>query len=185
MLAPSGQRTGDDSKLDVIKRRAKPHVLMLDAQLNIAYAEPRAIAMIANVAPLEAPHRLPAAIETAVRAAARRIFLFGAGDDVMLRVSGLLLHLAYLRGADGTYVSLLIEEEGHRDNVRTAAKRYALTRRESEVLSHILKGESSCEIAESMCLANSTIHDYLKALIRKTASKNRSDMIAKVLDFTS
>lgn len=158
---------------------------MLDAHLNIAYAEPRAIAMIANVAPLEFPDRLPSSIETAVRGAARRIFLFGAGDDVVLRVSGLLLHLAYLRGSDGTYVSLLVEEEGHRDNVRTAAKRYTLTRRESEVLSHILQGKSSSEIAESMSLASTTVHDYLKALIRKTASKNRSEMIAKVLDFSS
>lgn len=182
MLAGS-QRGTEDSKLDVVRRRAKPHVLMLDSQLNIAYAEARAIAMIAKVAPLELPHRLPPSFESVVRGVARRLFLLGTGDDVVLRVSGLLLRLACLQGTDGTYVSVLVEEEGRRDNVHTAAKRYALTRRESEVLALILKGQSTCEIAESMCIASTTVHDYLKALIRKTASKNRSEMIAKVLDF--
>ena len=157
---------------------------MLDAQLNIAYAEPNAIATIARFAALEYPHRLPARIESAIRDFAFSLLNAATIDHVLVPVPGLVLRLARVDGADGTFVCVLVEEEGRRDSVQTASKRYALTRRESEVLELLLTGLSANEIACQMSLSSATVSDYFKALMRKTGAKNRSDMLAKVLDFT-
>lgn len=174
----------DDSSIDLLRRRAKPRVLMLDAQLNIAYAEPHAIAMIARFVALEYPHRLPPRIESSIREIALALLNTEDGDHIVVPVPGLVLRLARVDGSDGTFVCVLVEEEGRRDSVQTASKRYALTRRESEVLELLLTGLSANEIAGRMSLASATVSDYFKALIRKTGAKNRSDMLAKVLDFT-
>ena len=78
------------------------------------------------------------------------------------------------------YMAVLIEHIRHRDSLSQAARGYSLSRRETEVLS-LLQGASAPEIANFLCLAESTVQSYFKHLLTKTNSRNRPSMVAKVL----
>jgi DNA-binding NarL/FixJ family response regulator len=55
--------------------------------------------------------------------------------------------------------------------------RIRFTRRESEVLTLICKGQSTKQIAASLQLKSSTIEDYRKEMLSKTESKNTAELI--------
>lgn len=55
------------------------------------------------------------------------------------------------------------------------------TRRERELLTLMCGGQSTKQIAETLSLQPSTIEDYRKALLKKTATKNTAELVALVL----
>jgi DNA-binding CsgD family transcriptional regulator len=91
-----------------------------------------------------------------------------------------IVRVVALGGAQ-SYIAILIEQIRHWDSLRRAAKGYSLSPRETEVLSLILEGASAPEIANLLCLAESTVQSYFKHLLSKTNSRNRPSMVAKVL----
>lgn len=60
-----------------------------------------------------------------------------------------------------------------------------LTVRESEVLELILKGLSTAEIADTICLSHQGVKAHLTSLFRKFNVKNRSQLILRALDEVS
>ena len=75
----------------------------------------------------------------------------------------------------------MVERYRSRDSLTWAAKEFAISRRELEVLALLLQGMSTNEIAQSLCIAESTADFHLKRLLAKTASRNRPELVAKVL----
>lgn len=68
----------------------------------------------------------------------------------------------------------------HRDAAGRLAKTYGLTRREEEVLAHILTGLPSDEIAARLCIAKNTLFKHSQNLYRKCGVKSRWELL-KVL----
>ncbi len=65
----------------------------------------------------------------------------------------------------------------HRDAAGRLAKRYGLTRREEEVLAHILTGLPSEEIAGRLCIAKNTLFKHSQNLYRKCGVKSRWELL--------
>ena len=56
-----------------------------------------------------------------------------------------------------------------------------LTSRELEVLSLVLKGFGTPQIATALDIAESTAHDHIKRMMLKTRARNRVELAAKAL----
>ncbi len=113
----------------------------------------------------------------------------GPGSDmsdepsVALLDSERVLRLTRLGGPDGRMYALIFGTNQNRDSLVRAAARYALTRRQCDVLALILEGDSVCEIARALCITENTVQGYVKSLLSKTRSRNRPAMVARVLEW--
>jgi DNA-binding NarL/FixJ family response regulator len=58
-----------------------------------------------------------------------------------------------------------------------------LTRRESEVLRHLLDGHSNRRISRSLRISESTVKNHLHAIFVKLDSRDRTQVVAKVYRF--
>ena len=65
------------------------------------------------------------------------------------------------------------------------AARYHISPREPEVLALLLDGAKLEEIAEALNITTSTVQDHIKSMVDKTESRNRTELIARVLGWDS
>lgn len=96
-----------------------------------------------------------------------------------------VLAVSPLRGAFAGLIAVSIEPLRTRNSLARAAERFALTRREIDVLTLILDGATRPEIAEQLCIAETTVQGYFKQLLSKTETRSRATMVARVLDWES
>lgn len=54
---------------------------------------------------------------------------------------------------------------------------FALTKRESEVLSHLLDNTPTREIAECLCITERTVKFHITNILSKTGAKNRMELL--------
>jgi DNA-binding CsgD family transcriptional regulator len=171
------------ASLPLAKRRSKPHVVLLDSDFRIAYAEPSAITLLSRLlaVPRELLNRLPMPVERSVREAIKTRQLSSSHNDcVIMPVPSLAIRVTQVDGENGSFVTLLVEEQLCRRYLSKAIDEFSLTRRETDVLMLILRGRNGVEIAHELCIAETTAADYTKSLLRKTNSKNRSEMLVKI-----
>jgi len=174
----------DEALLSIIKRRAKPRVLLLDDNLEIAFAEADAMAALSALLnfPKEKITRLPHLFEEAVRRIVERWEASGSViEQLAAPTKNFILRVSKLSGAAGSFIAVFLEERSRREDLAGATRRYNLTRRELQVLTLILGGLNAAEIAENLHIAETTVSDYFKHLLKKTNARNRADMLAKVL----
>lgn len=170
-----------------IFKRAKPRVILLDSNMNVVFAEAKACATlwrsfdVASTNTMQLPEPVAAAVASAVSEIPEQ-----SDREQIVRIDpNLLLRVARLRGAGGSYIGVFIEQIARREDLAATAKRFNLTNREVEVLSLILRGYSAIEIADRLAIAQLTVKDYCKALLRKTNARNRAEMLAKALNWAS
>ncbi len=80
-------------------------------------------------------------------------------------IGSFLLHLVWLVGADAPYYAVFIEREIETEELRKAAERYGLTKREAEVLELIISGKSGNEIAKELCISLEPLTIISKACV--------------------
>ena len=68
------------------------------------------------------------------------------------------------------------------ERVDLFARSHGLSRRQIEVLAEVLRGADSRMIATSLTIAPTTAEDHLRALLAKTGSRSRQDLISRALD---
>jgi DNA-binding NarL/FixJ family response regulator len=66
--------------------------------------------------------------------------------------------------------------------LRDSADRLALSYREREVLRLVIAGNTNCEIADRLFLAESTVKSHLSSAYRKLGAASRKDAAAMILD---
>src|SRR5665213_1483427 len=91
------------------------------------------------------------------------------------------VRLARLAGGSSPFFLVSVEPARRRATVLRAMTRYGLSRREGQVLGEVLRGASSTEIGESLSISGSTATFHLKQLLRKTNSRNRTELTSRVL----
>jgi DNA-binding CsgD family transcriptional regulator len=114
---------------------------------------------------------------TAVRWAAER----RAHPERVLLKPALMVTLIPLAGPGGTLVGLTFDRFATREALARSIAAFGITRREAEVLRLMLDGLSSVLIGERLHISQATAQGHLKRLLVKTDSKNRAQMIARVL----
>lgn len=62
-----------------------------------------------------------------------------------------------------------------------AAQRYSISKRELQVLGGMLRGAPVAEIASELSISSSTVVFHLKRMLKKTASRNRTELAARML----
>ena len=172
------------SVVEIINRRSRPFVVILNRELEVVCAEPRALEYLGSAYPgslLE--HALPDPVRDRIAASlktneARR----ETETSLILAFGGVSLRVVPMEGSNEYFLTLLVEPLAQRDYLRRAASHYSLTRRESEVLSHMLQGSGPIEIAEALAISRSTVKDHVKNLMKKTDARTRAEMLVKVYD---
>jgi DNA-binding CsgD family transcriptional regulator len=87
-----------------------------------------------------------------------------------------------MAGSAGLFVGVLLERAPGGRVFSRAARKFALSPRELQTLAFLLPGATLNEIAEAMHITSSTVQDHIKHMLEKTGSRNRAEMISKVLD---
>ena len=175
----------DDVFKALLKQRARPQVIILDADLNVLFVDSDAVALLQRYFRTYHPtSALPRELRDAVAALIRRS---GAGadpcEDFVVPANGLVVRVVPLWGSDGNRYALYLEKEARREDLKEAARRFLFTRRELEVLDLILAGFNASEIAVRLHIAEVTVFDHFKHISHKTNARNRADMLAKIFNW--
>jgi len=93
----------------------------------------------------------------------------------------MVVRVAPLAGSAGPKIGVLVERYRSRNPLRHAADKFAMSSRELEVLSLVLKGFGTPQIATALDIAESTAHDHIKRMMLKTRARNRVELAAKTL----
>jgi DNA-binding CsgD family transcriptional regulator len=57
---------------------------------------------------------------------------------------------------------------------------YGLTEREQEVTRHVLRGDSTGQIAERLSISTHTVQQHIKNIFEKTGVRSRRELVGKV-----
>jgi DNA-binding CsgD family transcriptional regulator len=184
-LSASSQYKADELFRSLLRQRARPYVIALDENLNIPFADPHALALLATHFPSDHPtSALPRALRDAVGDVIHRWAENGVDlDQSVVALGGLILRIAPLLGQCGCFYAVFVEKEARREDLREAVTRFSLTPREVEVLDLILDGLQASEIADRLHIAEVTVFDHFKHISYKTRARNRADMLAKVFNW--
>ena len=166
--------------IDVLLKRRRPAFLLLDSSLRVESAEPEALELLAEAYGISVSSA--GDVPPALIAAIREHCTNGDSDEPLtVPVGGLVIHLSMLRGRDAFYL-ISFERMAVRDHLRASTVRYAFTRREGQVLSLILHGMRANDIARELGISPMTVRDHFTNLLRKTGARNRSEMLAKLMN---
>jgi DNA-binding NarL/FixJ family response regulator len=174
------------TELDIIAQRSKPRLLLLDADLRIVFADWTAMFSILRAVPEPAEPMtvLPEPLYSAIRKAVSTWTPDSPCESIVEPIPDLILRVSRLTGRDEELIAVVCEGRARRDDISSAAQAFGLTKRETEVLSMVLHGHRSSEIAEELSIAETTVEEHLTQLLSKTKSRNRSEMIARVLGWS-
>jgi DNA-binding CsgD family transcriptional regulator len=188
-MAPTTQAPSEcphrTSGFDVIAKRAPFRIVLLDDSYRIVAAEPGDKAgLFASLGLHESGRSLPSPIQSVVREAIESLRDNPAHHTVISLPGGAVVRLSILAGTGTPLFALCIEPLRSREELNGAKKRFGLTAREVEVLGLVLDGFTAGRIADQLSIAETTVGDYFKGLLKKTRAVNRADMVARVLDWS-
>jgi DNA-binding CsgD family transcriptional regulator len=87
-----------------------------------------------------------------------------------------------LDGPTGPGYAIMVERIRLRRQLHIVAQRFGLSARERQVLDLVAKGAKNSEIAARLSIAESTAIFHVKRLLTKTNSRNRTELVAKVVE---
>lgn len=107
-------------------------------------------------------------------------FLPGAtpGTGLFIEISPIADHPELERFGENSFlVSLLDTQRAHSLNAETVQRYFPMTESEMAVLDLLVKGHTNAEIAEIRGRSLETINSQTKALIRKSGTRNRTELV--------
>jgi DNA-binding CsgD family transcriptional regulator len=164
------------------RRNSAPVTFVIDEYLRPVLAEEPAD----DDSPLHALYRprdghTPALLADTLAHLVRDLAVAPHGVAVTRALPFAFVRLARLAGGSAPFYLVSVEPARRRGTVLRAMTRFGLSRREGQVLSEVLRGSSSTEIGESLSISSSTATFHLKQLLRKTSSRNRTELASRVL----
>jgi DNA-binding CsgD family transcriptional regulator len=164
-----------------------PGVVILDEQLRPASLTPAARIWIQATPPptsLEDDGMVPLAmIALAGRAVAGR-----GGPELPARVRfrtpagrWAVLDGAVLDGSDAGRVAITIRAASPEETVDLHSRAHGLTVRERQLVSLVLTGLSTRQLADELSISSYTVKDHLKAVFDKVGVRSRRELVAGIL----
>ncbi|MHB8147660.1 MAG: helix-turn-helix transcriptional regulator [Vulcanimicrobiaceae bacterium] len=103
------------------------------------------------------------------------------GRGVAHPVPFLTVRTQPLSGPTGLFVGVVLQRAPGGQIFNKAALAFNLSPRELQTLALLLQGATLNEVALAMSITPSTVQDHIKSMLDKTGSRNRSELIAKLL----
>jgi DNA-binding CsgD family transcriptional regulator len=182
---PASRYSTGELPNSLLKQRARPHVILVDVNLEVALADSNALEFLRTQFQVDnATSVLPAPLRDAAAQLIRQWTDKGADPaQLVVAVGGLVLRLIPMPGPQETFYVLFIEKEVWREDLNNAMVRFSFTPREVEVLDLILAGMKAAEIAESLHIGEVAVFGHFKHISDKMQARNRADMLAKVFNW--
>lgn len=173
----------DDVLLFALEK-ARECIVVFDAGLKIVYQNGKAGKFLDH-------HALPEGILTL----AKKIFNAIAARNAADRFPGHLhfssavgenkwIFRVAFREGDQPLVCVYFNDEtvSSRFDLNALRQQYHLTRRETDVLRHLLDGKKNLEIGEELDLVEQTVKDYLSSIYSKVGVEGRFSLIRQLID---
>jgi DNA-binding CsgD family transcriptional regulator len=80
-----------------------------------------------------------------------------------------------------TDIAVTIEVSSPSERAEVFARACGLTRRETELLEHVVAGGDTRKIAEQMFLSEHTVQDHLKSIFAKTHARTRRALVGLII----
>jgi DNA-binding CsgD family transcriptional regulator len=163
-----------------------PGMVVLDARNAIELMTPSASEWLADLPGLPATGSAPMPL----LGVAARVRALAGGDgrqEARMRVrtrSGrwLILHGAPVRDREGRdLVALLFENAPLQDVTGLIFDAHGLSERERDVVTLLLSGASTSEIAATLFITSYTVQDHLKSIFSKFGLRSRRELVARIL----
>jgi DNA-binding CsgD family transcriptional regulator len=162
------------------------YVLDRDLQIVLAWssADQRRVAM--TELQTRIADRLPLVLEQTVRELTSAWSADAVNEPGVARpVPFLVVRTQPLSGPTGLFIGVQIERYQPRNSLTGAASRFHISPRETQVLALLLDGKHLDQIAQQLYITSSTVQDHIKSMLDKTGSRNRSELIARILGWES
>jgi len=158
------------------------YVLDADLQIILAWSseDQRRIALTGLHTRIA--ERLPTVLEETVRE------LTSAWSSDSLNAPGVARPVPFLvvrtqpmSGPSGLFIGVRVDRFHPTNSLTGVASRFHISPREVQVLALLLDGNQLDQIAKQLYITSSTVQDHIKSMLEKTESRNRSELIARVL----
>ncbi len=132
---------------------------------------------------MRATDRLPPLLERTVRELTATWDLAGdaRGARQARPVPFLILRATAMAGPAGSFIGVRIDRFRAPNSLTSAAAKFHISPREVQVLALLLDGRHLNEIGSLLHITSSTVQDHVRSMVEKTGSRNRSDLIARIL----
>jgi DNA-binding CsgD family transcriptional regulator len=172
---PSSPENQSDARVRrnqaIARRRRQQRFMICDATLNILFSNTD----LAQALETEA-------IKERLMVPCREVLLSNA-ELVYALDDENILHIVPLGAALFGCVAIFVDNFSHRGSIFESAKAFRLTKRESQVLHLIMAGKSNAQIAVSLFIAEYTVSDHVKSIMRKMNVNKRFEIFSRL--FTS
>ena len=162
------------------------YVLDSDLQIVLAWSseDQRRVALTGLHTQLA--ERLPIVLEETVRELTSAWSADSAKQPgVAHPVPFLVVRTQPMSGPAGLFIGVRIDRFQPPNSLTGAATRFHISPREVQVLALLLDGNHLDQIADQLHITSSTVQDHIKSMLDKTESRNRSELIARVLGWES
>jgi DNA-binding CsgD family transcriptional regulator len=131
--------------------------------------------------------RLPGVLEEAVREliAGWRSDSGSQKTGIAHPVPFLVVRTQPMSGPAGLFIGVRIDRFKPPRSLTGRAARFHISPRELQVLAMLLDGEKLEEIGQKLHIAPSTVQHHVRSMVNKTESRNRTELIARVLGWES
>ena len=156
--------------VSIARRREPPNFVICDAAMRVLHVGPGLERFAEAFAGLG---HVINAVREAIRSGDSIIVAYD--DETALRIMPLGAGLA------GS-VAIFVDVFSHRGSLFAAAKAFALTKRESQVLRLLISGKSNPQIAAMLFVADSTVANHVQSVMRKMRVSKRMEIMSKLFE---
>jgi DNA-binding CsgD family transcriptional regulator len=181
-LQPSRETSEGESTYESDVREGAFYVLDGDLQIVLAWSseDQRRIALTGLRTRIA--ERLPVVLEETVRELTSAWSSEAINAPGVARpVSFLVVRTQPMSGPAGLFIGVHVDRFQPANSLTGVAARFHISPREVQVLALLLDGNHLDQIAKQLFITSSTVQDHIKSMLDKTDSRNRSELIARVL----
>jgi DNA-binding CsgD family transcriptional regulator len=158
--------------LELARVRKSPPFYVIDHRRNVLFRS--------DDVPSDVPH-LPPAIDALVRRLTGRLIVSNEASLLEVLSSSEVVRVLRLDAGDNAqHFAVVLERFAARSSVARAAKRFALSTREAEVLGHLMRGTGTNAIARRLGVGPSTVNEHVREMGYKMNMTRRSEIVATV-----
>ena len=172
-----------ENELDLLRRRSTPALYVVDEFLNVLHYREDPLERRRDCKMPQGGKTLPPLIERTVVALLRRTLSANAQAEVLSAAPNrsIVVRLVRLQGNGSAAFAIIADRVKIRAHMDALAQRYKLSTRERQVLRLLSRGAKNSEIASQLHIAESTAIFHVKQLLAKTHSRNRTELVSKII----